>query len=255
MECPPTVAFKVLLVGPAESGKTSLFAQFNNEYSPDTAPNQTIGVNFKFHVRTLPDNTRCTIQFHDTAGAKRFESVVVGYFRCVHAVLAIIDLDELERSISDARRLGADMSIAASLVHDRLASLRRVFERCEGSDHDPPIVYIIGTKTDRFTPAALAAAAGRAELIARAAALHATYYDACAPDRAAATKPFEDIIKALIDEFVRDRAARSHPVSLRPMAPEWARAPVCDTGPPPSSWIGAILQTIMGIYCIGCRIE
>ena len=53
MECPPTVAFKVLLVGPAESGKTSLFAQFNNEYSPDTAPNQTIGVTVGSGIKAL----------------------------------------------------------------------------------------------------------------------------------------------------------------------------------------------------------
>jgi len=255
MEGPPTVAFKVLLVGPAESGKTSLFSQFNNEYSADRAPNATVGVNFKFHARVLPDGTRCTIQFHDTAGSKRFESVVTSYYRSVHAVMVIIDLSELERSISDEQKLGADMSIPSRLVHERLASLQRVLERCEGSEREPPIIYVIGTKTDRFTPPLLAAATGRAELMRRAAAFHATYYDACAPDRTSAIKPFDDIIAALITEYVRDRDARSHPVALRPMAPEWARSPACEPMPLPGTWIGLMLQTILSIYCVGCRIE
>mmetsp|Transcript_41338 Transcript_41338/g.43250 ORF Transcript_41338/g.43250 Transcript_41338/m.43250 type:complete len:181 (+) Transcript_41338:15-557(+) len=93
--------FKILIVGPAESGKSSLLLRFSdNTFSSSYFP--TIGVDFK--IRTLSiDDKSVKLQVWDTSGQTRFKSITNTYYKGSHGIIILYDVTSKEsfKSTSD----------------------------------------------------------------------------------------------------------------------------------------------------------
>ena len=84
------VLLKVLLVGEASVGKTSLMCRFvhknyNNHYRT------TVGIDFESHVLQVDDNS-VKIQIWDTAGQEKFKSLSPQYYRGADVIVVVYDV-------------------------------------------------------------------------------------------------------------------------------------------------------------------
>jgi Ras-related protein Rab-1A len=86
---------KVVLVGDAGVGKTSLFENFINPIYPTTSYNPTIGVDFG-NKTIVVQSKKIKIQIWDTAGQERFRSITHNYYRGADIVILIFDLTNME---------------------------------------------------------------------------------------------------------------------------------------------------------------
>lgn len=86
--------FKVILVGDAGVGKTSLFCCIQDEdYIFRENPTTTVGVESCIHsVSTAKGVVNMSV--YDTAGVERFRTLTRNYYRNAHAVLLVFSLDE-----------------------------------------------------------------------------------------------------------------------------------------------------------------
>ena len=83
-------AFKVILIGHASSGKSSLirqyiYKQFNNEY------NVTIGLDFDTKKIKI-DNQILNLHIWDTAGTEIYQSLTSSYIRNSHVGIVVFDI-------------------------------------------------------------------------------------------------------------------------------------------------------------------
>jgi len=82
--------FKVLLLGDAGVGKTSLMLRFSEDVFNKTYIS-TIGVDFK--LRTIEvDGKRVRLQVWDTAGQERFHAISVSYYRTAVGIMLVYDI-------------------------------------------------------------------------------------------------------------------------------------------------------------------
>lgn len=112
------ILFKVIILGDAATGKTSLMNNFLGEPFRDTdCP--TIGVEFGSHSDGLKDimkdellekfkkyikqnpelpltiNTPCKLQIWNSSGQERFHSIITSYYRNVQGVIFVCDLTRI----------------------------------------------------------------------------------------------------------------------------------------------------------------
>jgi small GTP-binding protein len=90
MNNPTTKKYKVLIIGDANVGKTSLLlrhvdGKFNEEIAG------TIGIDYRSNTY-IRDNQRYDLQIWDTAGQERFKNVTKAYYRDADAALLVFDL-------------------------------------------------------------------------------------------------------------------------------------------------------------------
>eukprot|EP00792_Barthelona_sp_PAP020_P005869 TRINITY_DN2832_c2_g4_i1.p1 TRINITY_DN2832_c2_g4~~TRINITY_DN2832_c2_g4_i1.p1 ORF type:complete len:201 (+),score=58.51 TRINITY_DN2832_c2_g4_i1:166-768(+) len=84
--------FKVVLVGAASVGKTSLMNRFLRNQFVEKIP-QTIGVNHGSTYLVISDrNVR--MQIWDCAGSERFRSIARVYFRDTHGVIIVYNVND-----------------------------------------------------------------------------------------------------------------------------------------------------------------
>lgn len=83
--------YKVVIVGNANTGKTSLLNRYVNDNFTDRLPS-TIGVEFTH--KELGDETNLSIW--DTAGQERFQSITSTLYRGADAVLFVYDVTNIE---------------------------------------------------------------------------------------------------------------------------------------------------------------
>ena len=88
------VLFKILLVGDANVGKTSLLSRFIGEGFVESYK-ATIGVDFRIKSLEI-DQRRVKLQIWDTAGQERFAPLVSSYFRGGHGVAIVYDITNRE---------------------------------------------------------------------------------------------------------------------------------------------------------------
>jgi len=217
MEAPQLLpVFKVVIVGAEQSGKTSLATRFGGKYDEHTAPPPTIGVDFSIYRPTDASGNVYQLQVWDTAGAAKFAAVVDAYFGSANALLAVVDLNELEEAAH------AVMASTADVVRARLAGLYRALGRFDESRRQRPFVAVVGAKWDLVAERPAEYMIGRAELRRQAAELRATYWDCSARQNINVSAPFDALTAALIDVAQRERRVTALR-SARPSAPEWAR--------------------------------
>eukprot|EP01084_Bolivina_argentea_P186716 321760_1 len=86
--------FKVVLIGDASVGKTSLLLRFADDSFEDNYIS-TVGVDFRFRTVTV-DNELVKMQIWDTAGQERFRTITSAYYRGANAVILIYDITNYE---------------------------------------------------------------------------------------------------------------------------------------------------------------
>jgi small GTP-binding protein len=100
--------FKIVTVGDAEVGKTSIVHRFSTQMMP-TAPAPTIGAFSHTCVVHVDKTTSVILNVWDTAGQERFQAMIPLYLRNARAVLVVVDLtrepdfDALAHSIESLR--------------------------------------------------------------------------------------------------------------------------------------------------------
>ena len=83
--------FKLIAVGDASVGKTSILNRFTNDEFEDSYKT-TLGVDFKIRTIDLDAKRRVKIQVWDTAGQERWAALTTNFFRGAHGILVVFDL-------------------------------------------------------------------------------------------------------------------------------------------------------------------
>ena len=86
--------FKVLLIGDAGVGKSSILLRFTDD-SFEEQMASTIGVDFRVKTVTLGGKT-VKLTIWDTAGQERFRTLTSSYYRGCHGVILVYDVNERE---------------------------------------------------------------------------------------------------------------------------------------------------------------
>ncbi len=86
--------FKILLIGNAAIGKSSLLLRYCED-TWDPTYNSTIGVDFKIKNIIIKDSN-IKLQFWDTAGQERFKTIVSSYYRNIQAIVIMFDLTNFD---------------------------------------------------------------------------------------------------------------------------------------------------------------
>ena len=91
----PDYVFKILLIGDAGVGKSSILLQFTDGFFNENLQS-TIGVDFK--IKTIetdgPDGTRKRVKatIWDTAGQERFRTLTSSYYRGAQGIILVYDV-------------------------------------------------------------------------------------------------------------------------------------------------------------------
>jgi len=91
--------FKILLIGDAGVGKSSILLQFTDGYFNENLQS-TIGVDFKVKVMDAasPDgkSKRVKVTIWDTAGQERFRTLTSSYYRGAQGIILVYDVARKE---------------------------------------------------------------------------------------------------------------------------------------------------------------
>ena len=119
--------YKVIILGPANSGKSTILNQIRGSFYPDNNIYfPTVGVDFGAKIINFRDK-EIRIQFWDTAGQERFNSIVNLYYRKANMAFIVFD-------ISDTVNYNF--------------SIDSLIEKIETQSGDIPII-LIGNKIDK----------------------------------------------------------------------------------------------------------
>ena len=85
--------FKILLVGDAAVGKSSLLLRFTERVFEQDIQS-TIGVDFKVKAMDV-GGKRCKATIWDTAGQERFRTLTSSYYRGAHGIILVSVVDRV----------------------------------------------------------------------------------------------------------------------------------------------------------------
>jgi len=148
----PSSSVKLVLLGEAAVGKSSLVMRFvNNDFQENKEP--TIGAAFLTQKCNLPTRT-IKFEIWDTAGQERFASLAPMYYRNAQAALVVYDITK-QTSLTKAQHWVAELQRQASpgiviaLVGNKLDLAVPVGEGEEGGDieEDGDDARKVATKT------------------------------------------------------------------------------------------------------------
>lgn len=83
--------FKMIIIGPAGVGKSSLLNRFTRGEFKD-GYNPTLGVEFYSQIVHLEDETPIKLQIWDTAGQESFRSIIKTFYRSSAAVFLVYNI-------------------------------------------------------------------------------------------------------------------------------------------------------------------
>merc|ERR1719198_1000349 len=86
--------FKILLIGDAGVGKSSILLRFTDDAFEEHLAS-TIGVDFKVKTVQLGGKT-VKLTIWDTAGQERFRTLTSSYYRGCHGIIVVFDVNERE---------------------------------------------------------------------------------------------------------------------------------------------------------------
>lgn len=104
--------FKIVIVGDAGVGKSSIMLQFTDDHFDDHVPS-TIGVDFKFKVLTI-GGQKIKVIIWDTAGQERFRTLTSSYYRGAQGIILVYDVtrkdtfDNLSVWLQEVEQYSAD---------------------------------------------------------------------------------------------------------------------------------------------------
>ena len=166
--------FKVLLLGDAGVGKTSLMWRFSDDVFNHTYIS-TIGIDFK--LRTIDvEGQKVRLQVWDTAGQERFHAISVSYYRTAAGIMLVYDIT----------RRGSFENIAKWL--------RKIDEHAK----EDVIKLLIGSKCDMYQQRAVKREEG--EKLAQEYDM--SFYETSAKENENIDEAFECIAEEIMERFV-----------------------------------------------------
>mmetsp|Transcript_13810 Transcript_13810/g.12526 ORF Transcript_13810/g.12526 Transcript_13810/m.12526 type:complete len:211 (-) Transcript_13810:129-761(-) len=129
--------FKILLIGDAAVGKSSILLQFTDGYFNDNLAS-TIGVDFKVKVMEAagPDGKtkRVKVTIWDTAGQERFRTLTSSYYRGAQGIILVYDVnrrptfDSLHMWLQEVEQysMGGGKEVVKLLVGNKVDQPREV---------------------------------------------------------------------------------------------------------------------------------
>ena len=88
--------YKIIILGPPNTGKSTLLQQINNTYKNNDIYFPTVGVDLS--VKTIFHKGKpIKLQFWDTAGQERFDSIVSLYYKKAEMVFIVIDISDTNK--------------------------------------------------------------------------------------------------------------------------------------------------------------
>ena len=166
--------FKVLLLGDAGVGKTSLMWRFSEDVFNKTYIS-TIGIDFK--LRTIEvQGKRVRLQVWDTAGQERFHAISVSYYRTAVGIMLVYDITR-RRSFENIAKW-----------------LRNIDEHAK----EDVIKLLIGNKCDLHGPRAVK----REEGEKLAEEYDMSFFETSAKENESIEEAFECIAKEVMEKFL-----------------------------------------------------
>lgn len=92
---PQPFLYKILLIGDAGIGKSSILGRFAEEKYTGTYIS-TIGVDFKVKDFQIDTSTKVKLQLWDTAGQEKFKTLTNSYYRGAHGIVIVYDVTDRE---------------------------------------------------------------------------------------------------------------------------------------------------------------
>ncbi|KAI5985818.1 ras-domain-containing protein [Pisolithus orientalis] len=90
------VNVKLLLIGNASVGKSSLLLRFSDEqWIPEDEATATIGVDFRVHKMEV-NGRKVKLSIWDTAGQERFRTITSSYYRGAQGIIVVYDVANRE---------------------------------------------------------------------------------------------------------------------------------------------------------------
>jgi Ras-related protein Rab-18 len=86
---------KILLIGPANSGKTALVLRYVDDYFDSYMSTATIGVDFRVKMLSVQGKPYRLLLF-DTAGMERFRTLTSSYYRNAQGCILVYDISNRE---------------------------------------------------------------------------------------------------------------------------------------------------------------
>lgn len=166
--------FKVLLLGDAGVGKTSLMWRFSDDVFNHTYIS-TIGIDFK--LRTIDvQGQKVRLQVWDTAGQERFHAISVSYYRTAAGIMLVYDITR-RRSFENIAKW-----------------LRKIDEHAK----EDVIKLLIGNKCDMEQPRAVM----REEGEKLADEYDMPFFETSAKENESIKEAFECIAEEIMERFV-----------------------------------------------------
>lgn len=131
--------FKLLLVGEADVGKSSILLRFTDDSFTENQTS-TIGVDFKVKMINSSSGKRIKVTIWDTAGQERFRTLTSSYYRGAHGIILVYDVTRRETFDALGQLLdeinvytpGGGASVVKLLVGNKIDLENRVVSRKEG---------------------------------------------------------------------------------------------------------------------------
>lgn len=135
-EALPDHVLKVLLIGDAAVGKSSILLRFvDNTFSENIG--STIGVDFKAKFLNVRDR-RVKLTIWDTAGQERFRTLTASYYRGCHAIILCYDctvrssFEQLENWLAEVEMYSTTNNPVKMLVANKIDKPNHEVSKEEG---------------------------------------------------------------------------------------------------------------------------
>lgn len=126
MESSYDYLFKLIIIGDSGTGKSAVLTRYCDDMFFE-ALISTIGVDFK--IKTIDmDGKKVKLQVWDTAGQERFRNIVNSYYRGCHGVFMVYNVSDRESF--------NNLSIWLNEI------------KKYGPKEFPPVIHVVGNKTD-----------------------------------------------------------------------------------------------------------
>ena len=170
---PAPVNVKLLLIGNASVGKSSLLLRFSDEqWLPEDEATATIGVDFRVHKMEV-NGRKVKLSIWDTAGQERFRTITSSYYRGAQGIVLVYDVSN--RETFDA--------------------LPRWFSEIDSYVSPTVVKIVVGNKLDKEASRQVPTSEGAAF----AERQNALFLEASAKTAVNVRETFEDVVRHILD--------------------------------------------------------